>query len=168
MPDLGGQLATPSTGPKIKLKVTRKGSPQGSPAPPPSIAVSNGATVSGTTRGSKRLRSATPTSGADKLERSKSVVDSVASPAPPPTTSPAKNEEAGDLALGRNGSQAVSTPGLNGSSMPPPSTPGLASPHTQVGQPQSSYLGSHAPVPTPDMDFNRRLRAPGQSKCSPA
>jgi hypothetical protein len=95
------------------------------------------------------------------------MIDSVSSPAPS-NAAATKHEEAGGTTPGyQTASQAVSTPGLNGSAMPPPSTLGLTAQHTQSGYAQLSNHGSQSEglVNPLAMDFDPRFRFPGESKC---
>jgi hypothetical protein len=87
-----------------------------------------------------------------------------------PTTSvaaPAKSEEARNspaILPGQNNrstSVAVSTPGINGNGMPPPSTPGLPNNYTQSGFAQSF---NHQPQYAPNPAFESKWRQPGKSK----
>ncbi|KAG9229545.1 Bromodomain-containing protein-like protein [Amylocarpus encephaloides] len=126
------KLKMPDPAPKITLKFGGKGgSPAGSPAPQTNG--SNGVATNGTRRnpfGGSSLNATTGPS-VDRLERARSASGSAPSPTPS-NAAVVKNEEAARASPAipagysnyRGGSQAVSTPGLSGSGMPPPSTPG--------------------------------------------
>ena len=149
-----------SSGPKIKLNLTRK-VPHDSPAPEASSPVSNGAPTNGTGRSSKRMRTETPASAIDQPESAKSLSDTVASPAPF-SAAPMKTEE-----VERPPSQVASTPGLAGSGMPPPATASHVSQQNQGAYTQPLIHVPHATTTsvTADsgLDFSR-FRAPGQSR----
>jgi hypothetical protein len=172
------------TGPKIKLKMPEfasritikigpKGSPAGSPAPQTNGSTSNGASVNGASRRNPfggSYSSATPIPSLDQLEWARSMSGSVPSPTPS-NAAPIKNEDAsrnspavstGQGPQHRASSLSVSTPGLNGSGMPPPSTPGLPHGYTPSGFAQSFNHQSqyHAPNPA----FESKWRQPGKSK----
>jgi hypothetical protein len=157
-----------STGPKIKLNLTRK-APHDSPAPDASSPVGNGGPTNGTGRSSKRLRTGTPSSAVERPESAKSLSDTVASPAPS-STAPTKTEEAADpTAAYRPSSRGASTPGLVGSGMPPPSTAGHVPLQAPATYAQTLAHGPHTTstiiAPDSGLDFSR-FRAPGQSKHS--
>lgn len=158
MADTTGQ----SSGPKIKLNLTRK-APHDSPAPEASSPVSNGAPTNGTGRSSKRLRTGTPASAVDQPESAKSVSDTVASPAPSSAAAPMKTEE-----IERPPSQAASTPGVAGSGMPPPSAAShmLQQAHGAYAQAvaHSHHTASTTMGPDSGLDYSR-FRTSGQSRC---
>jgi len=171
------KLKMPEAGPKITLKFGGgKASPADSPAPQPAPQTngSNGAAPNGLGRrnpfgGSQS--SATPVPSLDQLERARSMSGSVPSPTPS-NSAPVKNEDGARnspaIPAGynsyRGGSQVVSTPGLAGSGMPPPSTPGLQNLFSQGGYAQSF---NHQPqYQPPNPSFDSKWRQPGKSKTS--
>ena len=164
------KMSVPEPAPKIALKVGRP-SPADSPAPQTNG--SNGTPANGASRKNPfggSYSSATPVPNLDQLDRARSMSGSA--PSPTPSGSAAiKNEE-----IARNSpalqaanynyrapSQAVSTPGLSGAGMPPPSTPGVP--------PQNMYsTGGYAQsFPHPAMyaqnpAVDNKWRPEGQSK----
>lgn len=168
----------PEAGPKITLKFGgSRASPADSPAPqlPPQTNGSNGVAPNGLSRRNPfggSHSSATPIPNLEQLERARSMSGSV----PSPTTSNSglvKNEDAArnSPALApnynnyRGGSQAVSTPGLSGNGMPPPSTPGLQNIYAQGGGYAQSF--NHQPqFQPPNPSFDSKWRQPGKSKQS--
>jgi hypothetical protein len=158
-------------GPKITLKFGGQGkaSPAESPAPQTNGSNGSDAPVNGTGRRNPfGGSSSTPVPTLDQLERARSMSDSVASP----TTSNAalvKNEEGGRIspviAPGygyRGNSQGASTPGLNGSGMPPPSTAGLP-PQNQYSQGGYTQSFNHqAPYQQPNPSYESKWRQPGK------
>lgn len=172
VPDPAGtkiKLKLPDAASRITLKLGgTRGSPAGSPAPQANGSNSNGVPVNGAGRRNPfggSYSSATPIPSLDQLERARSMSGSVDSP----TTSnavPVKNEETRNspaIPPGQNNrsmSVALSTPGLNGNGMPPPSTPGLSNNYTQSGFAQSF---SHQPQYTPNPAFESKWRQPGKN-----
>lgn len=167
----------PEPGPKITLKFGPGGSrasPADSPAPQlaPQTNGLNGTAPNGLSRRNPfggSHSTATPIPNLEQLERARSMSGSVPSPTPS-NSAPVKNEEAARnspaLAPGyntyRGGSQAVSTPGLSGNGMPPPSTPGLPNIYSQGGYAQSF---NHQPqYQPPNPSFDSKWRQPGKSK----
>lgn len=165
----GEQLAsTPAT--KFTLKISNKSSPAVTPAPPTNGSNSSNPAANGTSRRNPfnvPQASATP-AVVDQLESAKSVSGSAASPSPSIITPAAavKNEEAArnsPALVGSNGvrsaSQASSTPAAaSGTAMAPPSTPGLPNLNTY------SAAGYAQSFPQPNLEFESKLRQPGQSK----
>jgi hypothetical protein len=128
----------PEPAPKILLKFGGgggKASPADSPTPQANgLNGSNGteAPVNGTVRRNPfTASSATPVPVLDQLERARSMSGSMPSPTPSnaalvKSEEGARNSPAITPGIGyRGSSQAASTPVLNGSGMPPPSTPVL-------------------------------------------
>jgi hypothetical protein len=163
---------------KIMLKFGSKASPAASPAPPAPqlLPQTNGSTSAAVaTNGSSRRNpfggsqsSATPAPSLDQLERARSASGSAPSPTPSnsawvkkedaPRNSPA-------VAAGYNyraTSQAVSTPGLSGSGMLPPSTPGLPNAYSSGGYAQS--FNHQAQQNSLNSSFEAMWRAPGKGK----
>jgi hypothetical protein len=164
-------MSVPEPAPKIALKVGRP-SPADSPAPQTNG--SNGTPANGASRRNPfGGSSATPMPHLEQLDRARSMSGSA--PSPTPSGSAAiKHEE-----IARNSpalqaanynyrapSQAVSTPGLPGAVMPPPSTPGVP--------PQNMYSASgyaqsfpHPAMYAQNPAVDNRWRPEGQSKMPP-
>lgn len=169
------KVSNPDAGPRITLKFPAggKASPRDSPAPQTNGAGNHGVPMNGTARRNPfggSHSSATPVPSLDQLERARSMSGSVASPTPS-SAAPVKNEDARNspaIVAGFNHrapSQAVSTPGLNGNGMPPPSTPGLPNQYSQGGYAQSfNHSTQYHP---PNLGFDSKWRQPGKSKRSP-
>jgi hypothetical protein len=172
------KLKMPEPGPKITLKFGgSRASPADSPAPQPAPQTngSNGVAANGLSRrnpfgGSHAVP--TPLPNLDQLDRARSMSGSV----PSPTTSNSglvKNEDVArnSPALAQNynsyrgGSQGVSTPGLSGNGMPPPSTPGLPNIYSQGGGYAQSF-NHQPPYQPPNPSFDSKWRQPGKSKQS--
>lgn len=155
------------------LKFGSKASPAASPAP--QLAPQPNGSASGVVaaNGSARRNpfggshsSATPAPSLDQLERARSASGSAPSPTPS-SAALVKNEEGArnSPAIGatfnyRGPSQSVSTPGLPGNGMPPPSTPGLQSAYTASGYAQSFNHAPPPPVVNPGLEA--MWRAPGK------
>jgi hypothetical protein len=180
VPDPAGpkiKLKMPEPGPKITLKFGgNRASPADSPAPQvaPQTNGANGTALNGTNRRNPfggAHSSATPVPTLEQLERARSMSGSVPSPTPS-NSAPVKNEDAARNSPAlqqsynsfRGGSQAVSTPGLSGNGMPPPSTPGLQNMFSQGGYAQS--FSHQPPYQPPNPSFDSKWRQPGKSKPS--
>ena len=170
-------------GPKIKLKLSEpapkitlkfgggKASPADSPAPQTNGSNGSEVPVNGTGRRNPfGGSSSTPVPALDQLERARSLSGSVASPTPS-NAAMVKSEEGArnSPAIGpgygyRGSSQVVSTPGLNGNGMPPPSTPGLPqqSQYSQGGYAQSFNHQAQHQAPNPS--YESKWRHPGKGK----
>ena len=161
--------------PKITLKFGGKHSPADSPAPQaaPQTNGANGtaAAVNGIAHRnpfSGSLSSMARTPSLDQLERARSASGSAPSPTPS-NSALVKNEEGARNSPAistaynnyRGPSQSVSTPGLSGSGMPPPSTPGLTNLYTQSGYAQS--FNHHPQYQNPNPSFDSKWRQPGKS-----
>ncbi|PMD38186.1 Bromodomain-containing protein-like protein [Hyaloscypha variabilis F] len=169
------KLKMPEPGPKITLKFGgSRASPADSPAPQPAPQTngSNGVAANGLSRrnpfgGSHAVP--TPLPSLDQLDRARSMSGSV----PSPTTSNSglvKNEDvarnspalAPNYNSYRGGSQGVSTPGLSGNGMPPPSTPGLQNIYSQGGGYAQSF-NHQPPYQPPNPSFDSKWRQPGKT-----
>lgn len=173
------KLSEPAAAPKILLKFGGgggKASPADSPAPQTNGSNGGDTAVNGTVRRNPfGGSSATPVPALDPLvlDRARSMSGSVgAVPSPTPSNAAlVKNEEGGRdspaIAPGygyHGSSQAVSTPGLNGNGMPPPSTPG---PLQQNQYPQGGYAQSfnhQAQYQPPTPSYESKWRQPGKGK----
>jgi hypothetical protein len=152
-----------TAGSKIKLKFyTNVGSPTSLPAQ--TNGSSSATPINGTSR-SRRFASASSASNVEQLEGAKSAQDTASPSEAKPAL--AVSVEGGSTALEsvRPSSQAESTPGLQGSGMPPPSTPGLTPQQSQGGHVQSS--NDIPPAAVQEMAVDPRFRAPGESKSCP-
>ncbi|KAE8451051.1 hypothetical protein EG329_004723 [Mollisiaceae sp. DMI_Dod_QoI] len=156
---------------KIMLKFGSKSSPAASPAPQ-LAPQANGSTggVAATNGASRRNpfggSSTTPAPSLDQLERARSASGSAPSPTPSGSAL-VKNEEGARNSPAiaaaynyRGSSQAISTPGLSGSGMPPPSTPGLPNTFNLGGYAQS--FNHHAQQSSVNSGFEAMWRAPGK------
>jgi hypothetical protein len=165
------KLKMPEPAPKILLKFGGggKASPADSPAPQTNGSNGSDTPVNGTGRRNPfGGSSSTPVPTLDQLERARSMSGSVASPTPS-NAALVKNEEGARnspaIAVGYaygGSSQAVSTPGLNGSGMGPPSTPGLPQ---QNQYSQGSYAQSfnhQAQYQPPNPGYESKWRQPGK------
>ncbi|KUJ24337.1 Bromodomain-containing protein-like protein [Mollisia scopiformis] len=156
---------------KIMLKFGSKSSPAASPAPQlapqtngstSAVAATNGASRRNPFSGSHS--SATPAPNVVQLERARSASGSAPSPSPS-NSALVKNEEARNSpAIGaaynyRGPSQAVSTPGLSGTGMLPPSTPSVPSAYNTSGYAQSF---NHVPQSSVNPSFEAMWRVPGK------
>lgn len=164
--------AASASAPKITLKfggAAGKASPADSPAPQTNGSNGSDTPVNGTARRNPfGGSSSTPVPALGQLERARSMSGSVASPTPP-NAALVKNEEGGRnspaIAPGYRGpSQAVSSPGLNGSGMPPPLTPALSqqSQYSQGGYAQSF---NHQVQPL-NQSYESQIRQPGKGNIS--
>ena len=165
-------MKLPEAGPKITLKFGGgKASPADSPAPQaaPQTNGTNGAAPNGMSRRNPfggSHSAATPLPSLDPLDRARSMSGSVPSPtlsnsAPVKNEDGARNSPAITAGYAYRG-QAVSTPGLPGNGMLPPSTPGLPNQYSQ-----GAYAPSfnHQPVyQPPNPSFDSKWRQPGKSK----
>jgi len=158
------------------LKFGSKSSPAASPAPPAPqlLPQPNGPTTAAVaTNGSSRRNpfggsqaSATPAPNLDQLERARSASGSAPSPTPSNSAIVKKEDAARNspaVATGynyRGTSQAVSTPGLSGSGMLPPSTPGLPNAYSSGGYAQS--FNHQAQQSSLNSSFEAMWRAPGK------
>lgn len=177
VPDPAGpkiKLKMPEPGPKITLKFGgSRASPADSPAPQlaPQTNGANGTAPNGSSRRNPfggAHSSATPVPTLEQLERARSMSGSVPSPTPS-TSALVKNEDAARNSPAlqpsynsfRGGSQAVSTPGLSGNGMPPPSTPGPQNMFSQGGYAQS--FSHQPPYQPPNPSFDSKWRQPGKT-----
>lgn len=156
------------------LKFGSKASPAASPAPQLAPQMNGSSSGAAATNGSSRRNpfggshsSATPVPSLDQLERARSVSGSAPSPTPS-NSAPVKNEEGARNSPAiaapynyRGPSQTVSTPGLSGSGMPPPSTPGLPNAYTSGGY---AHSFSHAQQSSLNSSFEAMWRAPGKGR----
>lgn len=182
------QVVPEPAGPKIKLKMPEpapkillkfgggggKASPAESPAPQTNGSNGSDAPVNGTVRRNPfGGSSSTPVPILDQLDRARSMSGSAgAVPSPTPSNAAlvkneegARNSPAIAAAYGyRGSSQAVSTPGLNGNGMPPPSTPGLPqqNQYSQGGYAQS--FNHQAQYQPPNPSYESKWRQPGKGK----
>ncbi|RDL33112.1 Bromodomain-containing protein [Venustampulla echinocandica] len=180
------QAVQEPTAPKIKLKMPEqqqapkitlkfgggRTSPTGSPAPQTNGA--NGTPANGTRRNpfGGTYSSATPVPSLGQLDRARSMSGGVPSPTPS-NAAVVKNEEgarnspalpAAGYTNPRATSQAVSTPGVTGGGMPPPSTPGIPPSnniYTPSGYAQSFQHQAQPPVQT--SVFDSKFRQPGKN-----
>jgi len=170
------KLKMPEPPPKITLKFGGKNSPADSPAPQTNDSNGNGVSANGTARRNPfggSYSSTTPAPNLGKLERARSMSGSASSPTPS-TSAPVKNEDGARnspaIPPGYNNyhssSQTVSNPGLTGSGMPPPSTPGLSNHtiYTNGGYAQS--FNHHAQYSASNPSFESKWRQPGKSEWS--
>lgn len=158
---------------KIMLKFGSKASPAASPAPQLAPQPNGSANASGATNGTSRRNpfsasysSTTPAPSLDQLERARSASGSASSPTPS-NSAPVKNEEGARNSPAipatynyRGSSQAISTPGLSGNGMPPPSTPSLSNSFNAGGYAQS--FSHHTQQSTVNSGFEAMWRAPGK------
>ena len=178
MPEPAGpkiKLKMPEPAPKITLKFPGgKASPAESPAPQTNGMNGNAAAANGSSRRNPfggSYSSSTPVPSLDQLERARSMSGSAASPTPS-NSAPVKNEDGARnspaIPSGYNNyggpSQAVSTPGLNGSVMPPPSTPGLPNQNLYVNGGYAQSFNHHSQYQAPNPTFESKWRQPGKSK----
>jgi hypothetical protein len=160
----------PEPAPKITLKFPGgKASPAESPTPQTN---GNAAPANGSSRRNPfggSYSSATPVPNLDLLERARSMSDSAASPTSS-NSAPVKNEEGARNSPAippgynnyRGPSQAVLTPGLNGSGMPPPSTPGLPNQNLYMNGGYAQSFNHHSQYHTPNPTLESKWRQPGK------
>ena len=172
-PKIKLKLSEPPVAPKITLKLGTKSTDSPSTTPAPHTNGTNGdvVTQNGSTRRnpfSGATQSSTPAPKLDHLERAKSASIAVGSPSPALANSIKNEESAGNSPAPsapngvRSTSQTSSTPVPIGTSMAPPSTPGLGSAVPAV--PNGTTVVAPPPVPVTNPSFESKWRQPDQGK----
>jgi hypothetical protein len=167
------KLKLPEPGPKITLKFG-KSNPADSPAPQANGSNGTPTPVNGTARKnpfSGSHSSATPVPSLDQLGRARSTSNSVDSPTPS-ISAPVKNEEGARnspaVSTGLNpyraSSQSVSTPGVAGVGMPPPSTSGVSNPNLYSSSGYAQSFPHQPQYQPPNPSVESKWRKPGQSR----